>query len=639
MRKIQKFLKVLFVLSLLFVGIENVAFADDVPVNIAVTGITLNEHSATLTVGETDQLTATILPPNATNTSVTWNSSDEGVATVSDGLVTGVAVGNTTITVTTTDGSFTDTDLITVDRAPINHLNVEADIDVPASCNATDTDGVLHDYPKGDSYLAICALEEALKNGSISSVELSNQFPALGLFITTINDVVADPSSQYWTIYQNGDFAQLGLTSLPLVVGDIIMLQLHDFSDNNLGDQVILNIHSLTPISSGGGHHHGGGGSTTNTTGEVLGTETKASFDLEKALNFVVSQQKEDSSFGEDIYTDWATIALVSGNKLEPVIKLIKYFGENNIKNMSLTDYERHAMALMSLGLNPYNTNKENYIEKITTNFDGKQFGDLHEDNDDIFALIVLLNAGYTQDDKIINDDVSFVVGAQRENGSWDGSVDMTGAAIEALSTFNSNEQTRPNPARQSHSGGDLQVGQVKNALLKAKNFLKQNQKDTGGWDNASSTAWAMEGILALNEKVEDWKKGENTPLDYLATIQDIDGGIKDLTRETDQNIQNKIWETAYVISALSGKTWNQLMQKFEKPKDIGSILGASTELKTKTVLKKVTVKPKIETQKKITVENKAENTATVNNVLPENPSEPKPKKENWFMRFLKFIF
>ena len=41
-----------------------------------------------------------------------------------------------------------------------------------------------------------------------------------------------------------------------------------------------------------------------------------------------------------------------------------------------------------------------------------------------------------------------------------------------------------------------------------------------------------------------------NTPLDYLATIQDTDGGVKD------SNMQNKIWETAYVTSALSGKTW-----------------------------------------------------------------------------------
>ena len=46
--------------------------------------------------------------------------------------------------------------------------------------------------------------------------------------------------------------------------------------------------------------------------------------------------------------------------------KIIKYFLENKFSGTLVTDYERHAMALMALGLNPYNTNNENYIKKIT---------------------------------------------------------------------------------------------------------------------------------------------------------------------------------------------------------------------------------------------------------------------------------
>ncbi len=62
-----------------------------------------------------------------------------------------------------------------------------------------------------------------------------------------------------------------------------------------------------------------------------------------------------------------------------------------------------------------------------------------------------------------------------------------------------------------------------------------------------------------MSEKPEDWIKNNNTPLDYLGENQDTDGSIKN------ENKENKIWETAYVITALSGKTWNQIMQKFEK--------------------------------------------------------------------------
>jgi large repetitive protein len=56
------------------------------------------------------QLSATVLPAEASNTAVTWSSDKESVATVSaTGLVTAVAIGTATITATTVDGGFTST--------------------------------------------------------------------------------------------------------------------------------------------------------------------------------------------------------------------------------------------------------------------------------------------------------------------------------------------------------------------------------------------------------------------------------------------------------------------------------------------------------------------------------------------------
>ena len=65
---------------------------------IEATSITLDHTSATLGVGETLTLTATVLPDNATDKTVSWTSSDPGVATVSNGKVTAVAIGAATIT-------------------------------------------------------------------------------------------------------------------------------------------------------------------------------------------------------------------------------------------------------------------------------------------------------------------------------------------------------------------------------------------------------------------------------------------------------------------------------------------------------------------------------------------------------------
>ncbi|ATW24936.1 Ig-like domain-containing protein [Candidatus Formimonas warabiya] len=85
---------------------------------IAVTGVSLNKSSISIETGSTETLVATISPENAANKAVTWTSSDEGIATVdSDGTVIGVGAGETIITVTTVDGSFTADCEVTVTEA------------------------------------------------------------------------------------------------------------------------------------------------------------------------------------------------------------------------------------------------------------------------------------------------------------------------------------------------------------------------------------------------------------------------------------------------------------------------------------------------------------------------------------------
>lgn len=79
---------------------------DKIPRTIPVSSITLDKSEASLTIGETLQLTATLLPEEATDKSVTWSSSDEKVATVTaEGLVTAVGIGKAVITATTNDGT------------------------------------------------------------------------------------------------------------------------------------------------------------------------------------------------------------------------------------------------------------------------------------------------------------------------------------------------------------------------------------------------------------------------------------------------------------------------------------------------------------------------------------------------------
>jgi uncharacterized protein YjdB len=75
---------------------------------VPVTGITLNKSSAAVDVGKAIILTASIVPENATNKSVTWTSSNSNIASVdSNGIVIGKASGQVTITAATVDGNYT----------------------------------------------------------------------------------------------------------------------------------------------------------------------------------------------------------------------------------------------------------------------------------------------------------------------------------------------------------------------------------------------------------------------------------------------------------------------------------------------------------------------------------------------------
>jgi|LSQX01.1.fsa_nt_gb hypothetical protein len=94
---------------------RTVTYTIEIKEPVMVSAISVEPTELTLTVGDTGQITATVEPDNATNKDVTWESSDDTVATVDEnGKVTAVAQGTSTITVTTSDGSHTATTEVTV---------------------------------------------------------------------------------------------------------------------------------------------------------------------------------------------------------------------------------------------------------------------------------------------------------------------------------------------------------------------------------------------------------------------------------------------------------------------------------------------------------------------------------------------
>ena len=102
--------------------LSDVTFALDVTAvepepDILVSNISLDQTAATLTEGETLTLTATVSPDDATDKTVTWETSDAAIATVENGVVTAVAAG--TVTITAKAGDKTATCVVTVEAAAV----------------------------------------------------------------------------------------------------------------------------------------------------------------------------------------------------------------------------------------------------------------------------------------------------------------------------------------------------------------------------------------------------------------------------------------------------------------------------------------------------------------------------------------
>ena len=106
---------------------------------VAVTGITLNQTSATIGIGETLTLTYTITPENATNKTVTWTSSDETVATVENGVIKAIKAGEATITAKA--GDKTSTCAVTVNALTLDLSTVTADTVIANNTTVTGTLG------------------------------------------------------------------------------------------------------------------------------------------------------------------------------------------------------------------------------------------------------------------------------------------------------------------------------------------------------------------------------------------------------------------------------------------------------------------------------------------------------------------
>lgn len=144
--------------------------------SVSVTGVSLDKTSVELTEGEEVTLTATIAPETATNKNVSWSSSDEKVATVKDGKITGVKAGTAKITVKTEDGGKTaecsvkvNAKVISVESVSLDKASIELeegeDLTLVASVKPDNASNKNVSWSSSDEKIAI------VKDGKVSAVK------------------------------------------------------------------------------------------------------------------------------------------------------------------------------------------------------------------------------------------------------------------------------------------------------------------------------------------------------------------------------------------------------------------------------------------------------------------------------------
>jgi len=195
------------------------------PLSVPVTAVTLATASASLTVGGTQQLVATVLPSEATNSGVNWSSGNTSVATVgADGKVVAVGSGSAVITVVTADGGFKATCTVTVapltvDVTGITLTPTTANLSIGGSQRLTTTVTPLNATNRTILWTS--------SNTAVATIDTNGKVVAVGLGIATITATTADSGFKATctvTVTQPVTGVTVSIAKKDLCVGDVTQL-------------------------------------------------------------------------------------------------------------------------------------------------------------------------------------------------------------------------------------------------------------------------------------------------------------------------------------------------------------------------------------------------------------------------------
>ena len=184
---------------------------------IAVTSVTLNETSVSLDAGEKITLTANVLPENATNKSVLWNSSNPEVATVADGEIIAVSPGNAVITVTTVDQNQTavcNVSVVNKSEGLVYYENSDGTISVMGYTGSNQVI-VVPEFYNNKPITSIYLVDDSTTS-CIKTISLSKYISQIWLEIRNIDNIIIDPENPYF-VFEDGILYNKEKTSIEYI--------------------------------------------------------------------------------------------------------------------------------------------------------------------------------------------------------------------------------------------------------------------------------------------------------------------------------------------------------------------------------------------------------------------------------------
>jgi subtilase family serine protease len=251
---------------------------------------------------------------------------------------------------------------------------------------------------------------------------------------------------------------------------------------------------------------------------------------IKKALDFVNESQFPTGSISGFSNSQWAAFAIISSGE-DPAVgrwkpyhqSLIGYLRndpKDSIIGLPLStnppglfnanDFSQMILVTSAIGENPMDFGGVNYLGMLKSFFDGVQFGDPDNIEDDALAVLALVSCG-EKDCDMVQSAVSHIKAAQNQDGGWvaygqDSDAKITSLVIQALI-----------------AAGEEQGSPV---ILDALGYLRNIQQEDGGFLDAVTTSYAIGAMIAAGDNPLTYINNGRSPVDYLMALQQDDGSF-----------------------------------------------------------------------------------------------------------------